>query len=362
MDKSVRSLLSITLIVAALFVAMDRIVQNAPLVDWWLPAALLLVAILMYVWDSSAARATNDADTESLVEPDQSSLDGYRQAVTAPAPLASIEPKILSQAESDHADIVQAYSEIRDTDVRSDGMASAATTDTQEAHAVKDMVENIMDVGAMGTYEEVDEIAGGPVDSRSQDHPRTSPPKAEPLVTTPSAVSKPAPAPAPKSRKSSKKDSSADGSEAVTGTQARSDEMASAATMDSPEARETETGIVENIMETGATGKPEEVDEIGGGPMPSLSKDKAVAAQPDDLTVIEGIGMKMAAALRAAGIDTFSRLSTTSEEDLRTAIAAAGMRFAPSVPTWPQQAVLAAKGDWDALKTYQATLKGGRKK
>jgi predicted flap endonuclease-1-like 5' DNA nuclease len=97
-----------------------------------------------------------------------------------------------------------------------------------------------------------------------------------------------------------------------------------------------------------------------------MSTDQAKAApasdQPDDLTVIEGIGMKMAGALKTAGIDTFARLSSTSEADIRAAIGAAGMRFAPSVPTWSHQASLAAKGDWAALKEYQQTLKAGRKK
>jgi predicted flap endonuclease-1-like 5' DNA nuclease len=308
MDRSVRSLISITLVLAALFVAMNRVVQNAPLVDWWLVAALLLVAILIYVWDRRAG-AGNGADAEPLVEPGQSSLDGYRQVAAAPVPSTSIEPKILSQAESDHADIVQAYAEIRDTDVRSDGMASAATTDTQEARAVKDMVENIMDVGAMGTYEQVDEIAGGPVDSRSEDHPRTSPPKAEPLVTTPPpAAATPVPAP--------------------------------------------------------STAAPAKAKPKASAPKPKSTPPKAASApsKPDDLTVIEGIGPKMSTALVAGGLDSFAKLSQASEEQIRAAIEAGGMRFAPGVPTWAQQASLAAKGDWDALKTLQATLKGGRKK
>ncbi|MEO8608186.1 MAG: hypothetical protein ABI690_09910 [Chloroflexota bacterium] len=389
MDRSVRSLISIILVVAAVFVAMDRVAQSAPLGDWWLAVALILVALLLYVWDWNAARA-DTADDEPLVEPGQSSLDGFRQvAASVTARTASIAPAAdaPSQAELDHQEIVQAYSEIRDTDVRSDGMASASTTDTQEARSVKDMVENIMDVGAMGTFEEVDEIAGGPVDSRSQDHPRTSPPKAKPLVTTPAPAkaeaSVPTPPPAPKPVQAPAKDSSADGSEAVTGTQARSDEMASAATMDSAEAKEAETGIVENIMDTGASGKPEEVDEIAGGPAPSHSEDqlptpppapkkakaksaapkaKAETTKPDDLTVIEGIGPKMASALVAGGLESFAKLSQATEVQINAAIEAAGMRFAPSVPTWAEQAALAAKGDWDALKAFQDTLKGGRKK
>jgi len=83
--------------------------------------------------------------------------------------------------------------------------------------------------------------------------------------------------------------------------------------------------------------------------------------KPDDLTVIEGIGPKMSSALVAAGLDTYAKLSNASEETIRAAVQAAGMRFAPSIPTWAEQAGYAAKGDFDSLKAFQATLSGGRK-
>jgi F-type H+-transporting ATPase subunit gamma len=85
---------------------------------------------------------------------------------------------------------------------------------------------------------------------------------------------------------------------------------------------------------------------------------EAVAA--DDLTVIEGIGKKMAAALVAAGIDTFEKLANTTVDQVQQAVQAAGMRFAPSLPTWPKQAGYAARGDWDGLDQYQKQLIGGR--
>ncbi|MBZ0274944.1 MAG: hypothetical protein K8I60_02295 [Anaerolineae bacterium] len=90
-------------------------------------------------------------------------------------------------------------------------------------------------------------------------------------------------------------------------------------------------------------------------------KAKAAAGKADDLTVVEGIGPKMSAALAAAGIDTYAKLAATSEDALRAAVEAAGMRLAPSLSTWAEQAGYAAKGDWDGLKTLQGTLKGGRR-
>jgi predicted flap endonuclease-1-like 5' DNA nuclease len=358
MDRSVKSLLSIILIVAAVFVAMNRVVENARLEDWWLVVVLVGLAVLIYVSDS-LGRGSSTSTTSTQVEAGHSSLDGFRQVVAPVAPAAVITPKVMTEAESDHAEIVKAYGEIRDTDMRSDGMASSSTTDTQEARAVQGMVQNVTGFGAMGTYEEVDEIAGGPVGSMSNEQAKAAP--VTPTTPTPVVqITKPDPvaevSPMPETNPHGE----------YTDTEARSDVMASVATMDTPEAKEAESGIVENIMETGATGTFEEVDEIAGGPAPSMSVDQAkvapASAQPDDLTVIEGIGGKMAAALKTAGIDTFARLSSTSEADIRAAIGAAGMRFAPSIPTWAHQATLAANGDWAGLKAYQQTVKAGRKK
>jgi predicted flap endonuclease-1-like 5' DNA nuclease len=84
------------------------------------------------------------------------------------------------------------------------------------------------------------------------------------------------------------------------------------------------------------------------------------AKKADDLTIIEGIGPKMSAALTAAGITTFERLSKTTIDELDTAIRAAGMRLAPSLATWSEQAAYAARGDWDGLKTFQESLVRGR--
>lgn len=85
-----------------------------------------------------------------------------------------------------------------------------------------------------------------------------------------------------------------------------------------------------------------------------------VRTTPDDLTRIEGIGPKMAAALISAGLDTFGKVAAASEDDLRTAIEAAGMRFSPSLVTWSAQARFAAEGDWTGFANYQSTLRGGR--
>ena len=82
----------------------------------------------------------------------------------------------------------------------------------------------------------------------------------------------------------------------------------------------------------------------------------ATPSEPDDLKKIYGIGPKMEDALIDAGFGTYKAIAASNEEALVAAIEAAGMRLAPTVGTWPEQAKLAAAGDWDALEAYQETL------
>ncbi|MBQ0895748.1 hypothetical protein KBX37_22060 [Micromonospora sp. U56] len=66
------------------------------------------------------------------------------------------------------------------------------------------------------------------------------------------------------------------------------------------------------------------------------------AEAADDFRRIQGVGPKMAAALQAAGIRTYRQLAELDEPALRETIRAAGLRAAPSLATWPQQAKLLA--------------------
>lgn len=91
------------------------------------------------------------------------------------------------------------------------------------------------------------------------------------------------------------------------------------------------------------------------------ASEEVADVRTDDLTLIEGIGPKMRMALIQAGISTFEKLAATSEDDLRRAVEEAGMRLAPSIPTWAEQAEYAARGDWDGLQTFQEKLVAGRR-
>jgi predicted flap endonuclease-1-like 5' DNA nuclease len=78
--------------------------------------------------------------------------------------------------------------------------------------------------------------------------------------------------------------------------------------------------------------------------------------QPEDLTLISGIGPKTANLLVSEGITTFQLLAEKSEEDLTELLRKSGFRIV-NPATWPKQASLAAAGDWDGLKNYLEDLK-----
>ena len=82
--------------------------------------------------------------------------------------------------------------------------------------------------------------------------------------------------------------------------------------------------------------------------------------EPDDLKRVEGIGPKIAGALQMAEITTYAQLAATTPEKLHQIVKAAGIRVA-FPETWPEQASLAAKGDWGSLEILQSTLKGRRR-
>lgn len=89
----------------------------------------------------------------------------------------------------------------------------------------------------------------------------------------------------------------------------------------------------------------------------------SAAPAGDDLTKIEGIGPKIAEeVLGKSGIRSFEALAATPVERLRELLSEAGPRFAAHDPaTWPEQAALAARGDFEALDKLKAELVGGKR-
>ena len=101
----------------------------------------------------------------------------------------------------------------------------------------------------------------------------------------------------------------------------------------------------------------------GSGNIVSAQTAPVIITKADDLTRIEGIGPKIAAVLASNGITTFVQLAKTDPAAAEDMLKKSGGRFNMARPaTWPQQAQLAADGNFDALKKLQDELHGGVKK
>jgi predicted flap endonuclease-1-like 5' DNA nuclease len=82
----------------------------------------------------------------------------------------------------------------------------------------------------------------------------------------------------------------------------------------------------------------------------------------DDLKIIEGIGPKIAQALKGAGILTFADLAARHPDDVERIVRDAGVRLVGHTDTWVEQAKLAAEGQMAALEQYQRQLRGQLRK
>lgn len=97
---------------------------------------------------------------------------------------------------------------------------------------------------------------------------------------------------------------------------------------------------------------------------PALEMAALAPAAPDDLTLLEGIGPKIAGILGAAGVTTFAQLADLDVTRIKEILERANpklLRLADPT-TWPQQARLAAAGQHEALQELQSQLKGGRQR
>ena len=85
---------------------------------------------------------------------------------------------------------------------------------------------------------------------------------------------------------------------------------------------------------------------------------KKIAA--DDLTVVEGIGPKIAQLCNGIGVTTWAQLAVTDVDTLQGMLDAAGSRFQMHRPeSWPQQASLLATGQWTEFVAFTDALAGG---
>jgi len=309
MDRSTRNLSIITLVVLAIFLALNDIAKRSGLADWGLVILLLLLAVAVWFYDRISRRGLDDdemADTliEPLIYEHQAGAISIPESIQVPAPVVSAPP-------------------------------------------------------VPSTPRQPEPIITAPPPAPSTPAVEANPPAAAPVTTTIEEKASPPPsAPAPETHPelAAKAPQGANLPSVPVEEKTAGEPVPTSVSGSAPEPTAPPAPAAEEIK----VSTSEAAEATPPAPDPNLPKN-ANPDKPDDLKIIEGIGPKMEKALQAAGISTFAMLAGASETQIRAAITAAGMRFAPSVPTWAEQASYAANGDFVGLEAYQKTLVGGRK-
>ena len=101
--------------------------------------------------------------------------------------------------------------------------------------------------------------------------------------------------------------------------------------------------------------------EVGEAPVADATTVASAPAIGDDLTIVEGIGPKIAELLNNAGITTFAQLAEADDATVQQVLTDAGSRFnVHDATTWNEQAALARDGKMDELKALQDKLNAGK--
>jgi predicted flap endonuclease-1-like 5' DNA nuclease len=127
---------------------------------------------------------------------------------------------------------------------------------------------------------------------------------------------------------------------------------------------ETEQEVVQLRAEVGAKDAAGNLEKALAAPSRGAESPMVQAvttpSAPDNLRRIEGIGPKISGLLNQAGITTFGQLAETGVSRLQQIVKDAGLAMADP-GTWPEQASLAAQGQWCDLEVLQDELKWGRR-
>ncbi len=99
----------------------------------------------------------------------------------------------------------------------------------------------------------------------------------------------------------------------------------------SPAAKPAKPSTAKTVKSRAATPEP-----VAAKPVRKAAETKPV--EKDDLTVINGIGPKVAAVLEAGGIVNFAQLSKAKEANLRAMLEGAGIKLFRNLETWGTQA------------------------
>ncbi len=396
-DRSMRNAFAALLLVAALFVAMNRIVASAPLGDWWLPLVLLIVGLALIPNWSFSRRSGGAAAAEesSLAAP------GVRSYSVAAQPVPRLHTMTI-RPDPETADYT-----VTVTDETGGVLPFIETAPAQAGSAA--------DFAAMPLAVDMTPTPVSPETPAPQVEPEPEP--AEPVPVSPETPTPSAPAepavespetptpdvptevaehgpnqtlpvdrvpdisqPAPELKHSARSEY-ANPDEAVAKQEAPAVPPPDTS-VTAPQRTEPEKDTV--VEKTAAPQQPYEVEQVGAitperadrvlsgsaaaeeSPAVVEAASASMTAQAvtgegvgsaDDLSKLSGVGAKTAAALKAAGIDSYHKLANSTDETIRAALTAGGIRASVDISSWTQQAAYAARGDWDGLKQYNAGRK-----
>lgn len=296
-DRSGRTLLAATLLLAAVLIGMNRAVVSAPLGDWWLPILLAVIGLGLVLYRPRTRIETPVITTQTRNReylPTSEPLVASPETAMIPEQIASAEVTTPDSPETAEAD------------------TPAAATPAAPVTAA--------DAPAPPEYARTEQIV-------EKDAPPAPPP---------------------------------DESQEASAKTAPEEQVVLEATADPAQPYETEkTGdVTPEAAAQVAEGRGEEthiaknLTEPASPQVSQQETSQAPAGTANDLTVIDGIGPKSAAALRAAGVDSFQKLANMSEAQIIEILRAAKVRIVGGAATWAQQAAYAAQGDWDGFNRF----------
>ena len=136
---------------------------------------------------------------------------------------------------------------------------------------------------------------------------------------------------------------------------------------DAPEMPSTAPGITDEaelaVAEPGQDGALNTADVTGSDRPSNFITPSGRNIELDDLTIIEGIGPKIAGILTAGGIRSWKALAEADVDFVKNLLDEAGPNFRIHNPaTWAKQADLAVNEKWAELEQLQDELDGGKEK
>lgn len=358
-QNSGRTLLAAALLTAALLVAANRAVEAAPFADWWLPILLFALAIGLVLLNRFGWRLGAPAPAFD-VEPETSDL--------APLPVGGTRTYRVSDfpPAADNTAVVAAP--VNTMFIRPE-RAADADEPPSPAHPVPSTQEAApaaveVDLTPENTY--VDEQAvqakpsqGMPLEKATEPGaPAPTPGFTARTEHSPAeaAATQEKPATPPEAQGETAQPHADPVKESVVEKTAAPQQAYETANMGTLTPEEVEKVVTDQPSETAAAATAPASEEL----TIAVTDPEAAVGSADDLEIIDGIGPKIAGALRAAGIDSFKKLANATEEQLRQILTGAQVRYpGTTLPFWAQQAAYAARQDWEGFKKYNADRKAG---